>query len=156
MIRAIESKDLNMDFYRKLMSWCVEYIDSTGDSSIMPFQLIELAERASLTKNRDLTFGFWLVFEQDQLAGYILTELLQSDRGLDFNVNQAYLSQVARNNGVQEQMWDVFSREGMNSNCNYITASSRRKDGRGFVRWMERLGFRQRCVVVEKSLKEMR
>jgi hypothetical protein len=152
IFRLIEPTDITIPVMQRLVESCADYIQQSGDSSLMPLQLLNIAEQAAFKK--DVPFQFWLLIEGADIAGYAVTELVQSERSLDLNITQAYIAPAHRNDGVQGLTVGEFTKYGQDRDCDYLTASTRRGSPEAYIRWMSRSGFRKRCVVVEKSLKD--
>lgn len=151
IFRRIQPADVTIDLMRDLVKFCVDYIERSGDATLMPMQVVNLAEQAALKSG--LPFQFWLLYKENTLAGYAVTEIIQNDGGLDLNISQAYIAPDYRGNGVQPLTIDEFEKFGNEMDCSYLTASTKRGTPEAYVRWMNKCGFTKRCVVVEKDLK---
>lgn len=149
--RRIVSSDITVDLLRTLVKFCVDYIESSGDSSLMPMQVACLAEQAAF--KADSPYQFWLLYKGETLAGYAITEYVQSDAGLDLNISQAYIASDYRGNGVQPLTIGEFEKFAKDEGCNFLTASTRRGSPEAYIRWMAKCGFTKRCVIVEKDLR---
>lgn len=151
IFRRIQPSDITVDLMRDLVKFCVDYIERSGDSTLMPMQVVSLAEQAALKK--DSPFQFWLLYKETMLAGYAITEFVQSDGKLDLNISQAYIGPDYRGNGVQPLTISEFEKYARETGCEFLTASTRRGSPEAYVRWMGKCGFTKRCVIVEKDLK---
>lgn len=148
----IEPKDLSIELSRKLVEFCVDYVQSSHDSMLMPMQLLELAEQSALKK--DILFQFWLLKDDRGLCGYALTEIMNGEKGQELYIRQAYISPNHRNNGAQELTIREMEEFARGLGCKFLVSATKRTPFDAYLRWMARVGFRPRSVDVEKPLTE--
>lgn len=149
--RLIQSTDITIAVMRRLVESSADYIQDSADASLMPLQLLNLAEQAAFKP--DVDFQFWLLLDGEQFAGYALTQFCQSESSFDLNITQAYIAPAYRHNGVQALTVDAFEKYAAGKGCQFVTASTRRGSPEAYIRWMGRCGFNKRCVIVEKAVR---
>lgn len=148
--RQIKRTDLTPDFMRDIARFAVDYIERSGDHSLMPLQILNVAHEACLKP--DVPFHFWLLIKKDVLCGYAITEFTENNGKLELNITQAYVGDGAREDNVQDLTIMAFEGFAKAKGCKFLTSMTRRGTEDGYARWMGRAGFRKRYVVMEKEI----
>jgi GNAT superfamily N-acetyltransferase len=84
-----------------------------------------------------------------------VTELQKGVEGPEMNITQAYIGEGYRGNGVQELTVQKFEKYAKERGCVFLTSMTRRGNPEAYIRWMGRVGFSKRAMVVEKDLREV-
>ena len=148
--KRIESRDISVSLMQKLVDFCVDYIERSGDSLIMPMQLVNIAQESAFKKAAN--FQFWLLSDENGACGYALTEFQQGLKGPELFIRQAYIGEGHRNNGVQVLTTNEMEKFARESGCKFLVSGTQRTPFDAYLRWMGRVGFKPRSVDVEKPL----
>lgn len=151
--RLIGPADLTPDFMKSVMRFSAAYIERSKDTSLMPLQLVQAAERAAL--DPEITFQFWMLLNGETLAGYAVTELVVLEKGRELNINQAYIDVPHRTENLQRMTIEAMENFAREKKCVYLTSLTKRGSEEAYIKWMAKSGFRKRYVVVEKPLLEV-
>lgn len=148
--KRIEAKDITVDLLQNLVQFCVDYIERSGDAMLMPMQLVDLAQRVAF-KKEDL-LQFWLLRDEKGVCGYAVTQFLDGEKGIEFNIRQAYIAPTHRNNGAQAFTISEMEKFARGAKCKFMTCETKRLPFEAYVRWMGRVGFQPRVIGLEKPL----
>jgi len=148
--KPIEPMDVNLDLLKEVARMHVEYLKYSKDTTLMVPDLLE-AIRAVVT--RKVLFDFWLLLDENKLAGYALTELSAGVHGPELHIAQAYIDKPYRDAETQKLTIKGFEKYAKARGCVFLTSCTRREPQKAYERWMGRVGFKKRWVVMEKDLR---
>lgn len=150
-IRLIEEGDITTDSLQELGRMHLEYVRYSRDTSLTVPQMFDVVK--AVLSNPNLPFQFWILKDDTGIHGFGLTELNLGGEGLELNIAQAYLAPGFRGYEMQKMAIDAFEEYARARQCVMITSVTRRDPVGAYIKWMGRVGFKKRWVVMEKDLR---
>jgi len=149
--RPISVNDLEEKTLLELAKMNLLYADKSQDDSIPSDRLFQATE--AFLKDSKVPWAIWILWDDDKPIGYAVTELIKGVQGPEMNITQAYIGEGYRGNGVQALTIREFEKYAKERGCAFLTSMTRRGNPDAYIRWMGRVGFNKRVVIVEKDLR---
>jgi GNAT superfamily N-acetyltransferase len=146
IVRLVYSLDLE-----SLGEMNFRYTAKSEDDSISADRLILAAEE--FLRNPQVPWAIWVLEDNGNPVGYAVTELVSGTQGTEMNITQAYIGEGYRGNGIQALSISEFEKYAKEKGCVFLTSMTRRGTPDAYLRWMGRVGFTKRSVIVEKDLR---
>lgn len=129
----------------------VDYVKYSRDTSLTVPQVFDIVQ-AVLSKP-EYGVHVWLLWNEAKPVGFSITEIVPGPHGMELNLSQAYISPGYRTAETQKLTVEEFEKAARGAGCAFITSSTRRDPMEAYIRWMGRVGFKKRSVVMEKDLR---
>jgi len=149
--RAIRMEDISTDALKELGKMHLDYVRYSRDTTFTVPQVFDIIQ-ACVTKP-NLPFQFWLLLEGEKIAGFALTEAQAGPKGPELNIAQAYIAPDYRVPETQRMTIERFEDFARSKGCVFLTSCTRRDPIGAYIRWMGRVGFKKRWIVMEKDLR---
>lgn len=129
----------------------IDYVKYSKDNSLTVPQLFDVVQ--AVLSNPNYGVHIWFLWDEAKIVGFALTEIIPGPRGLELNLSQAYIAPGYRTAETQKLTIEEFEKAARTVGCTFLTSSTKRDPMEAYIRWMGRVGFKKRSVVMEKDLR---
>lgn len=149
--KPIEVSDISEESLLALGKMHVDYVKYSKDISLTVPQVFDIVK--AVLQNPQYGVHVWFLKDQEKLVGFAITEIVPGANGFEMNLSQAYIAPGYRTAETQKLTIEGFEKVARDFGCAFITSSTRREPFEAYIRWMGRVGFKKRCVVMERDLR---
>lgn len=130
----------------------LDYVRYSRDTSYAVPQVFDIIQ--AVVTHPNLPFQFWVLMDAEKIVGFALTEALNGPKGLELNISQAFISPGYREPETQRLTVERFEDFARSKGCVFLTSCTRRDPIGAYIRWMGRVGFKKRWIMMEKDLRK--
>lgn len=149
--RPIVANDISEESLLTLGKMHIDYVKYSKDDALSVPQVFDVIQ--AVLANPSYGVHVWFLLDDAKPVGFAITELVPGPRGMEMNLSQAYISPGYRTTETQKLTIDEFEKAARSAGCTFITSSTKRDPMEAYIRWMGRVGFKKRSVIMEKDLR---
>lgn len=156
MVAQLEFKparveDVSVEYLKEIGKMHLDYVRYSKDDSLTVEQILDVIQ--AVVSRENLPFQFWILSDEKKPVGFALTQIQPGAKGPELDLSQAYISSGYRNPETQKLTIEAFERFARSKGCVFMTSCTKRDPMEAYMRWMGRVGFKKRWVVMEKDLR---
>jgi hypothetical protein len=149
--RVIQAEDISTDLLKEIGRMHLDYVRYSRDTTFTVPQVFDIIQAVVTRPN--LPFQFWVLLDTEKIVGFALTEATMGAKGLELHIAQAFIAPGYRIPETQRLTVERFEEFARSKGCVFLTSCTRRDPIGAYIRWMGRVGFKKRWIMMEKDLR---